>query len=435
MKNILIVMLLLLTGIAVSGQGKNYVITTDIANFWDAFDKINSTKDSAAQYNYLNNFFINKGTPGLASIMEVKRYTAKSYINAINSYPLFWRSIRANTLSANKYAKKIEMGIARLKLLYPSLKPAKIYFTVGALWTPGTTHNGDVLIGSEIAMTDKNTFTKEFPPSFSYLAPHFAGNPINEIVFLNVHEYIHTQQKTTMGNHLLAQCVLEGIAEFITVIALNRPSTAPGIAYGKVNDAAVKAAFVKEICSLNFDNWLWNDFNNAFKMRDLGYYVGYAIAEKYYQQAKDKKLAIKNMIQLDYNDEVELDKYINASHYFNASYEDLKKQFESSRPTVINIKEFKNGDQNISAAITTVTVEFSEPMDKRFRNFQLGPLGENNLLKIQKFIGFADDGKSISFQVAIQPNQQYQLIIGEGFRNLSGLPLQPYLIDFKTAGP
>jgi len=72
-------------------------------------------------------------------------------------------------------------------------------------------------------------------------------------------------------------------------------------------------------------------------------------------------------------------------------------------------------------------------MDKRFRNFELGPLGEANLLKIKAFKGFSDDGYSASFDVVLKPKNKYQLVIGSGFRNENGIPLKPYLIEFTTA--
>ena len=97
------------------------------------------------------------------------------------------------------------------------------------------------------------------------------------------------------------------------------------------------------------------------------------------------------------------------------------------------IKEFKNGSKKVDPNLMQVTIKFSAKMDKRYRNFELGPLGETNLLKIKAFTGFSDDGYSASFSVALKPNKQYQLVLGSGFRNENGIPLKPYLIEFTTA--
>lgn len=289
-------------------------ITDDIDHFWTAYDKIINSKDNVEQYNYLNQLYLKKGSPGLKAIMEARDYTAKSYIDLINNYPLFWNSIRKNTLKAKNYAKVIATDVAKMKKLYPELKPANVYFTIGALRTSGTTGNGMVLIGAELAMADQYTETKEFPIGFSHLKPFFASRPDQNLGFLNVHEYVHTQQKTTLANNLLAQCTMEGVAEFLTVKATGKASPTPSIAYGKAtgtkdkavdkkgsvnteiektNDEKIKAIFSSQMFNPSTGFWLYSNATNQFGQRDLGYYVGYAICEKYYEKASNKKLAIK----------------------------------------------------------------------------------------------------------------------------------------------
>jgi len=412
------------------------VVTTDIDNFWQAYDKITSTKDSALQYDYLNKFFLEKGTPGLKAIMEARNYTAKSYINAINSYPLFWASVRQNTFKAKSCAKGIAANVQKLKALYPDLKPANVYFTIGALRTGGTTLNGMVLIGTEIAFGDKNTVTTEFPKGFAHLRPYFDANAGGAaIVFTNIHEYVHTQQKTTVASSLLAQSVLEGVAEFMAVKTTGEPSGVAALGYGPAHDAQVQQKFASQMFNPFMGFWLYSNAENEFGTRDLGYYVGYAICQKYYERAPDKKKAIKEMIELDYNNPAALNAFVEQSGYFKAPLELLKSRYEESRPTVLSIRQFKNNASAVDQSITAVTVEFSRVMDKRQRNFELGPLGKSNLLSLKRFIGFSDDGRSVTFEIELmKPNFHYQLILGENFSSADGVSLKPYLIDFTTAG-
>jgi len=245
MKNILFTVIFLVSFIKLFSQTNLNFVTSDIDNFWKAYDKITSTKDSVQQYNYINQLYFDKGSVGLKAIMQARRYTDKSYIDAINNYPIFWKSIRINTLKSKQIAKDIEADVSKLKILYPTLRPSKIYFTIGAFKTGGTTTDSMILIGSEIAMADKKVITKEFPNSLSHLPTYFATNPIDHMGFNNVHEYIHTQQNTTVRNNLLAQCVLEGVAEFIAVKATGKLSTAPALKYGyaKENFEKIRARF------------------------------------------------------------------------------------------------------------------------------------------------------------------------------------------------
>jgi hypothetical protein len=411
------------------------IITYDVDNFWTAYDKIKSTKDSAKQYEYIDKLFISKGSPGLKAIMQAREYTDTDYINAINKYPLFWNSVRQNTFNAKQFANDIEMDINKIKKIYPDLKPAKIYFTIGALRTGGTTLNKMVLIGSEIAMADSNTIATEFPNEFRNLKTYFATNPINKVAFGNTHEYIHTQQRTTIGDNLLAQSVIEGVAEFITVLGTEKKSSAPAIEYGYKNIYLLREKFAIQMFNSFTGFWLYSNAENEFNnVRDLGYYIGYAICEKYYNRAKDKKQAIKQMIELDYNNEIALKKFVDKSKYFSQSIVQYKKQFNNDQPVVVNILQFKNGDNMVNPNIKEMTIEFSKPMNDRYRSFELGALGEKNLLPIKKFISFSDDKKSVTFEIALKPNQHYQIIVGSGFRSkeLYALSLNPYLIDITT---
>lgn len=421
---------------SLSQDNSQHIITQDVTNFWQAYDKIITTKDSLQQLQYLNSLFLEKGTPGLKAIMIARNYTAESYINAINNYPQFWTSIRKNVFNATQFAKDIELDINKIKNLYPELRPAKIYFTIGALRTGGTTLDGMVLIGSEIAMADQHTVTSEFPNEMGHLDPYFKTNPIHSVAFNNTHEYIHTQQTTTIGNTLLAQCIIEGVAEFITVLGTGKSSTTPAIPYGTQNENRVREIFSKQLFNVFTGFWLYSNAENEFKVRDMGYYTGYAICEKYYNKATNKKKAIKEMIELDYNDETALIRFVDQSGYFSKPLKKIKKQFEQTRPYVTGITGFKNGDINVSPSITQLTIHFSKPMDESFRNFELGPLGEKNVLRLTNFVGFSADKKSATFDIKLAPDQQYQIIINSGFRSdeTYALSLKPYLIDIKTGG-
>ena len=329
---VFIVCTLLFCG-SVHAQGLNPgFYTADIDHFWVAFDRIRSSKDSAQQYQLLQKIFLDRATPGLKAIMSARNYTAQSYIDAIHRYPKFWASVRPNTLKAKNFAAAIEKNVLQLKLLYPELKPAAIYFTVGALRTGGTTLDGQVLIGSEIALADSLTVSDEFPPAFSGLKSFFKSNPINNVVFTNVHEYVHTQQKTTIGNTLLAQCVLEGVAEFLAEKATGLSSTCPAMAYGKDHEARIREVFGAALFSRETGFWLYSNRPNEFGVRDLGYYVGYIICERYYAGAVDKKQAVKAMIELDYNDEAALMHFVDLSGYFKKPAKVLKEEFELGRP-------------------------------------------------------------------------------------------------------
>ncbi len=311
-------------------EQQKMIITSDIPNFWNAYDKIIQTKDTTLQQKYLQELFFDKGSKGLDGIIRARRYTPQEYLKAINKYPLFWQSIRKNTLQVDKLSEELEDGIQKLKVIYPDLKPTKIYFTVGALRTNGTAIDNMLLIGTELATADKKTISSEFPEQLGHLESYFQTNPIKNIVALNIHEYVHTQQNAISGYDLLSQTLFEGVAEFVPTIALNKESKTPAIAYGKVNDKKIREVFEKELFSPWFYNWIWNDDNNEFEMRDLGYYVGYALAEQYYNQSENKQQAIKELIELDYTNQEAVENFVDKVEYFDKPISELRKQYENN---------------------------------------------------------------------------------------------------------
>ena len=411
------------------------VYTSDVTNFWKAYDKIVVEKDSLQKVNLIKTLYIEKGTPGLHDIMKARRYTAEEYVYFIGKYPKFWTSIRPRTLKAKNQAKNVEKSIAALKKVYPEAKPANVYFTVGLLRTNGTTMGGNVLIGSEAALADKDVDISEMPAN-SQPKAYFPTNPINSFASLTAHEYVHTQQKSTIGNNLLTQVVMEGVAEFVSNLSLNKKSAVPAMAYGYVHEAEIKNLFVKEMFTPlvnTASNWIWNSSNNRFGIADLGYFVGNEIAKKYYESQSDKKAAIKHMIELDYNNEAVLQKFVDESGYFEKPVAQYVSGYEANRPTVVGIKEFENGSKNVNPNTKIITLTFSEPM-MFFTNFNFGPLGEGNAMKIERLLGYSEDKKTLRLQIMnLKPDQRYQLLIDERFRSVNDLPLKSYLIDFTTA--
>ena len=414
-------------------ESTSAVVSSDIDLFWNAYDQITTTSDTAQQRRILHQEYFDKGSEGLIAMRRVRRYTDTDYLEAIRSYPKFWEAMRPQTMQAHELKQGLSEGIEKLRKLYPSLKPAKIYYTIGALRSNGTTLEDAVLVGSELAFANAHTPTHELPESFSYLRSYFDSNPGENIVFLNIHEYVHTQQQTTIGSNLLAQTVIEGVAEFTAELAMNTSSPNPQIAFGKEHDQRIKDKFTEEMFSPFFFNWLWNSSENEFGMRDLAYYVGYAICEKYYSSASDKAQAIKSMIELDYNNIPSLMAFVDSSGYFNKPTAHYQSEYEKMRPSVTRIEGFSNGSQDVSAELSQLTIHFSEPMDSRFRSFEYGPLGEDHSLQITGNLTFSKDGTSVSFDIApLQPGKQYELTIGERFASEKGYSLKPYLIEFRT---
>jgi hypothetical protein len=432
--NLLAAVLILATCQTEKKQYEN-IVTTDITHFWEAYDSIASTQDPLLRYKYLDSLYLQRGTKGLNAIRQVRNYAPEDYMRVINRYPKFWASISENTLKADHFSSELQDGIEKFRKIYPDLKPAKIYFTIGAFRTGGTTLDSLVLIGSELAMSDKNTIATEFPEEErGDRQTFFESNPIDNLVLLNIHEYVHTQQKPIVHN-LLSLAIYEGVAEFVSVKAMGVPSAVPAIEFGKKNANRVREKFEQEMFySNNRFKWLWDSgSSNEFGVRDLAYYIGYQMAENYYEKAENKKEAIKKLIELDFGNENEIEGYVHSTGFFSASLDELYANFENKRPTVIGIKQFKNNSDDVSPKIDQITVEFSVPLNGINTGLDFGPLGKDYFPKISPSERvFSEDNKTWTINVDLEPNKHYQIQLENNFRTNEWMPLKPYLIEFKT---
>ncbi len=408
------------------------IVSSDISNFWEAYDQVQTTQDTIEQQNYLQTLFLDKASPGQQRMIAARNYTVGEYLDVIKKYPNFWKSLRPNTMNIDQHNKEIHEGVKKLKEWYPSLKESTVYYTMGAFRSPGTGIDSLVLIGSEFALGDTGMDTKEFVGDKDHIVTYHQIDPLKHLQSLTIHEYVHSQQNQPVYN-LLSQCLYEGVGELIGTELAEEPSPWTAFEYGPKNEKFVQETFEKQLFdNRNMGDWLWNDTNNPFGTRDMGYYVGYRIARLHFDKATDKKQAIKELIELDYEDEDAVEQLVNGTGYFSKSLEELYTTYENDRPKVMGIKQFENGGLEVDTATKVVTIQFSEPMDPDHRGFDFGPLGKDYAMIMTKYLGFSEDRTEVSFEVSLQPGRKYQLQLPSKFMDASGYFNKPYLIEFET---
>lgn len=190
-----------------SGQAnKAMVFTSDIDNFWQAYDSVKTTDNAASQIEFMQTLYIQKGTAGLKAFMKLRNFDAARLVTTINKYPKFWESIRPNTLWVKNQENQINSYLQKFQKLYPDYKEANIYFTITAIRSGGTTKDSLVLVGAEIATGNAATDVSGFPDK--RLANFFQNQKKDNIVPFTIHEYVHTQQKSE-GKILLGQALAE----------------------------------------------------------------------------------------------------------------------------------------------------------------------------------------------------------------------------------
>jgi hypothetical protein len=295
---------LLVAGLLLAQPGQSQapesrIYTQDITNFWQAYDSVRTTADTATQRQLVQRLYLDRATPGLRAFAASQEYRARTYVLAVSRYPQFWASVRPVTLAVSASQPQIEQVLRRFRQLYAGYRLVEVFFTVGALNSGGTVQGQQVLIGTEIAAATPATNAAELG---AWLQRVFRAHR-NGLAELVAHEAVHTQQpdgdaELDGKTDLLGYCLQEGAADFIAELLLAKPYSTPYLDYGRQHERALWLAFKPALTSQDASQWLYNGDQVRDRPADLGYFMGYAICRAYYQQAKNKRQAVADIIEL-----------------------------------------------------------------------------------------------------------------------------------------
>jgi hypothetical protein len=286
------------------------IYTSDIDNFWTAYDSVLKVADTTVQKEIIQALYLDKATAGLKNFMALRQHSAGRHLRNIQRFPKFWTSVRPKTVDIENHRSEIEKMMGDFQLRYPKFRQPDIYFTIGCLNSGGTTLSDRVLIGAEIAASDKTVDASELG---DWLQSVFKAQ--QDIVYLVTHETVHTQQKGYGGDNLLSRCLREGSADFIASLLMNKPLSSPYITYGIENEKKTWDRFKMEMDGTNAKNWLYNGSEAKDEPADLGYFMGYTICKSFYDNAADKQKAFIDIVNLNYQNKSDIDAFFTRSKY------------------------------------------------------------------------------------------------------------------------
>lgn len=284
------------------------ITTIDIQHFWEAYDKLKDAKSHQDSINTIQEHYLDRATDGLKEFQKVRYFAAEFYIERIKMYKKFYESVRNNTLLFSE-SEDLPSIISEINKIYPESTPAKIALVVGPMSTGGTISNNYLLIGIEMISGDKNCEVSEIKNENLKSDILSRINQKDVLFFVKetiAHEYIHTQQKSVNKN--ACQCILlehvikEGVASFISeklIMKRNAEVQNRAAIYVNENEKKLWEEMKNQLCTNDLSNWLFNASQSKDRPGDLGYRIGYKIAEAYYENAIDKQDAIKEMIEMD----------------------------------------------------------------------------------------------------------------------------------------
>jgi hypothetical protein len=285
---------------------KSQIITTDIDNFWRAYDLAAKESSLQKKTEIYQHEYLDKGSPGLQDFVTLRIKSAEALAQTIEKCPRYYASIRQQTQKVAAYSDEIRKGFHRLKAIYADAVFPDVYFVIGRLSTGGTTSKNGLLIGAEMYGLTKGSPTAELNDWLKQVL-----KSIDTIPAIVAHESVHIQQQSLiLARTLLAQSIEEGAADFIGEMMVEQIINKHLHEFGNPKERQLWEEFKPVMNEKSFANWLYNGGAAKDRPADLGYYIGYKICESYYQKAQDKSQAIKDILAVS-----DFEKFLKDSQY------------------------------------------------------------------------------------------------------------------------
>ena len=202
-------------------------------------------------------------------------------------------AIRPATLRIKDFTPRIRASFRKLKELYPASTFPDVYFLIGRMNSAGTTGSSGLLIGADMFGKDPSIPVDELDEWHRTVV-----GSVSDIPTIVAHELIHYQQRSA-GNTLLAAAVHEGSADFIGELISGEQMNQTARAYGLQHESELWTQFSQEMHGTDTTHWMYEGKVVNGRPADLAYFVGYRIAQAYYDKALDKKLAIEAILNFE----------------------------------------------------------------------------------------------------------------------------------------
>jgi hypothetical protein len=264
-------------------------VTSDINLFWAAYDKAKPENDLIVY----RDEYLKKGSAGLQEFTKLRIGSSCGLVNSINASPKYYAALREQSLKISSYEKQTRAAFYKLKEIYPDAVFPDVYFVIGRMTSAGTLSDKGLLIG--VDMFGRNAGA----PVDELGAWHKAVvSSVDRLPYIVSHELIHYQQKNAADGSLLARALGEGVPDFVGELIAGDTINPHLHKYGNPIEKELWLEFKKEMNSTDVNNWLYQGEKAVNRPADLGYWMGYKIAESYYKNAKDKKRAVKDMLEI-----------------------------------------------------------------------------------------------------------------------------------------
>lgn len=253
------------------------IVTSDVALFWEVLDA--GSDETLAERLHCD--YLRQGSDAVRDFIPMRIVSGERLAETVTQSRERYEAARRSSLTVAETEPAIRAVFHEMKALYPDAIFPDVFFVVGRLNTGGMISQRGLLIGAEMYRDHSG---------------------VHSIV---AHELIHYQQRPIPADQrtLLAQSIMEGSADFVAELISGDHTNHRAHEYGLARERELWDEFSEIMHGSDFTGWLYGNPPEG-RPADLGYFIGYRIAQAYYARAGADRQAVWDILNV--TDYVEL---------------------------------------------------------------------------------------------------------------------------------
>lgn len=269
------------------------LIFDDVERFYAAVELARTNADPVA---VLQKEYLDKGSPGLQFYHESGRIQDADYVwRVFRRYTQYYSAVHEFADNARSHRDALTRPFEFFANLRPESRTPPVYFIIGHFRGGATAFEGGLVIALDNWAADWGDFDPDRKSADIIL-----NDPIATLLPLVSHELVHFHQACSADcGSLLADSLQEGVADFIAWrITGARTNIFQQATYDYYDghERELWPRFKREMTGTEHGIWLYN--NDLTDMpHNLGYAVGFRIAEAYFRRQPDKRQALIDLLR------------------------------------------------------------------------------------------------------------------------------------------
>jgi hypothetical protein len=253
----------------------------DVERFYKIYDAANG-RPSAEQ---LQRDYIDVGSEGLHTLARLRNVTGARIAETLARNPKIYSDARRCMAVLPRVKERVQLALDALRRLNPEARFPAVTVAVSRGRPAGIGYpDTGIQIGLEAVCA----------------ADFMNPNVEDRFVHVIAHEYVHVQQAPALAGRedltVLERAFVEGGAELISELISGLAGQAHFAGLTQGREKEIETAFLADQDKTDLSAWF--DNSTLAKPGDLGYWVGHRIAKTYYQHAKDKGDAVRDILQM-----------------------------------------------------------------------------------------------------------------------------------------